>query len=88
MKIKRSISLLLMLSLVLTSIVGLTGEQAQAETKPAPMGEIVYSHFAYHDTWTTQWEGRGDIYSDHGKKLSSNLNLSWDRGKPATITIS
>ena len=43
-----------MLSLVLTSMVGLTGEQAQAETKPAPMGEIVYSHYAYHDTWTTQ----------------------------------
>lgn len=84
MKIKRSISLLLMLSLVLTSMVGLTGEQAQAETKPAPMGEIVYSHYAYHDTWTTQWQGAGDSYSEYGKKLDSNLKISWDRGKPTT----
>ena len=84
MKIKRGISLLLMLSLVLTSMVGLTGEQAQAETKPAPMGEIVYSHFAYHDTWTTQWQGAGDISSDFGKKLGSNLKISWDRGAPTT----
>ena len=84
MKIKRGISLLLMLSLVLTSMVGLTGEQAQAETKPAPMGEIVYSHFAYHDTWTTQWQGRDDQYSDRGKKLDSNLKISWDRGAPNT----
>ena len=73
-----------MLSLVLISMVGLTGEQAQAETKPAPMGEIVYSHFAYHDTWTTQWQGRTDIYSDYGKKLDSNLKISWDRGAPTS----
>ena len=84
MKIKRGISLLLMLSLVLTSMVGLTGEQAHAETKPAPMGEIVYSHFAYHDTWTTQWQGAGDISSDFGKDLASNLKISWDRGKPTS----
>lgn len=84
MKIKRSISLLLMLSLVLTSMVGLTGEQAQAETKPAPMGEIVYSHFAYHDTWTTQWQGADDHTTDYGKKLNSNLKISWDRGVPTS----
>ena len=84
MKIKRGISLLLMLSLVLTSMVGLTGEQAQAETKPAPMGEIVYSHFAYHDTWTTQWQGADDHTTDYGKKLDSNLKISWDRGAPTT----
>ena len=73
-----------MLSLVLTSMVGLTGEQAQAETKPAPMGEIVYSHFAYHDTWTTQWQGADDSYSEYGKKLDSNLKISWDRGAPTS----
>lgn len=47
------------------------------------MGEIVYSHFAYHDTWTTQWQGAGDISSDFGRKLDSNLKISWDRGAPA-----
>ena len=73
-----------MLSLVLTSMVGLTGEQAQAETKPAPMGEIVYSHFAYHDTWTTQWQGADDHTTDYGKKLNSNLKISWDRGVPTS----
>ena len=83
MKIKRRISLLLMLSLVLTSMVGLTGEQAQAETKPAPMGEIVYSHFAYHDTWTTQWIGADDPSTDYGKQDDRNLDISWDRGKPS-----
>ncbi len=88
MRIKRGISLLLMLSLVLTSLVGLTGEQVQAEPKPAPMGEVVYAHFGYHDTWTTQWIGKGDLATEEGKTLSSNLSISWDKGAPKSSQTS
>ena len=29
-------------------------------------------------------QGRTDIYSDYGKKLDSNLKISWDRGAPTS----
>lgn len=88
MRIKRGISLLLMLSLVLTSLVGLTGEQVQAEPKPAPMGEVVYAYFGYHDTWTTAWQGTGDPSSGGGRDLAANLTISWDKGAPKSSQTS
>ena len=88
--IKRPLSLLLLIALVLPlfQLVGMEGLTANAEEKSILAGTPVYSHYAYHDTWTTQWQGAGDISSKNGKDLASNLTISWDRGAPTTITIS
>jgi len=57
--IKRPLSLLLLIALVLPlfQLVGVEGLTANAEEKSTLEGKPVYSHYAYHDTWTGDWDG-------------------------------
>lgn len=52
-----------MLSLLLSSIAGLTEWKAQAAGPNTPLGEIVYTHFGYHDTWTDDWQDYDNAYT-------------------------
>ena len=64
--IKRPLSLLLLIALVLPlfQLAGMEGLTANAEEKNILEGKPVYSHYAYHDTWTTQWQGADDHTTD------------------------
>ena len=94
--IKRPLSLLLLIALVLPlfQLVGVEGLTANAEEKSILEGKPVYSHYAYHDTWTGDWEGytldpiAGKGNGVNGSPNYNNENKSYDRGNPLSMQSS
>ncbi len=82
---KKIISFLLMAVLLIPIFTVSYAEPKSYESEYLPEGELYFTTFGYHDTWTNAWEDWDNDLSEKGTLLPRNQTKTYDKGKPNTV---